>query len=98
MKPEVLNPGDYNSDCSNDLKKRCRRGDPSAQLQVYKLFYKPVFGICMQIVNDRNVAEEIMQESFLLAFENMDSYIDDISISSWINRFIKFALQRKQIC
>lgn len=98
MKPEVTNPQNFNSDCPNDLKKRCRRGDPSAQLQVYKLFYKQVFGICMQIVNDRIVVEELIQETFLLAFENIDSYVDDISFSSWINKFIKYALQRKRIC
>ena len=97
MKPEVTPLQNYNSDCSNDLKKRCRRGDPSAQLQVYKLFYKPVFGICMQIVNDKNVAEEVMQESFLLAFENIDSYIEDISFPSWINNFIKSVIQQRQI-
>ena len=93
MKPEFTNLQNNPSDCPIELIQRCRCGDHSAQLQVYKLFYKPVFIICMQIVNDRVVAEALMQESFLLAFEQINSYIHDISFPSWINKFIYNALK-----
>lgn len=98
MNPEITNLQNSPSDCPFELILGCRRGDHRAQLQVYKLFYKPVFNICRQIVNDPVVAEDVMQESFLLAFEHIDSYIGDKSFSSWINRFIKSALQYKYSC
>ncbi len=86
------------SDCPGDLIQGCRRGDQKAQLQVYKLFYKPVFRNCLQIVSDTVVAEALMHESFLIAFENINSYTGDISFSSWIDKFIKDAFQKVSIC
>ena len=89
MKPQLTNPENRNTYLHDDLLQRCRRGDQKAQLQVYKLYYKPVFNTCIQIVNDPAAAEELMHESFILAFENMNLYIGDISFSSWIKQFIK---------
>jgi DNA-directed RNA polymerase specialized sigma24 family protein len=93
MKPVFTNLQKHPSDCPYELIQRCRSCDQKAQLQVYKLYYKPVFSICMQIVNDPVVAESLMHESFLLAFEQIDTYNGEISFSSWINRFINYAVQ-----
>jgi len=91
MKPQFTNRDDSVSDLPDELVQRCKKGDQRAQLQVYKLYYRPVFSACMQVVNDPATAEELMHESFILAFENMNSYIDGVSFSSWIKRFIKYA-------
>jgi DNA-directed RNA polymerase specialized sigma24 family protein len=90
MKPQTTSLENYSSDLADDLVKRCKTGDQKAQLQVYKLYYRPVFSICMQIVNDPATAEDLMHESFILAFENINSYLGDISFSSWIKTFIKY--------
>jgi DNA-directed RNA polymerase specialized sigma24 family protein len=97
MNSEYTKLRHINPDCPYELIQGCRKGDQKAQLQVYKLYYKPVFSKCMQIVNDPVVAEDIMQESFLIAFENMNSYKGDISFSSWINMFIKDAFKYRHI-
>jgi RNA polymerase sigma-70 factor (ECF subfamily) len=91
MKPQFTNQENRITDLPDELFQRCKKGDHKAQLQVYKLYYKPVFSTCMQIVNDPVVAEDLMHESFILAFENMNMYIGDISFSSWIRQFIKYA-------
>lgn len=93
MKPQFTSLDNNNSDISDELVKRCKKGDQKAQLQVYKLYYRPVFSTCMQIVNDPAKAEDLMHESFILAFENINSYIGDISFSSWIKKFISYELQ-----
>jgi len=97
MKPEFTNLQNKSSDCPYELIQRCRSCDQKAQLQVYKLYYKRVFSICMQIVNDPVVAESLMHESFLMAFEQIQSYNEDISFSSWINKFINYAVQHGHI-
>jgi RNA polymerase sigma-70 factor (ECF subfamily) len=74
----------------NDLIEACKRGDPGAQLQVYKLYYKPVYNICLKIADDPMVAEDIMHESFLSAFENISKYTGEKSFTSWINSFIRY--------
>ena len=92
MKPQSANPGYNISDLPDELLQRCKKGDQKAQLQVYKLCYKPVFSTCMQIVNDPITAEDMMHESFILAFENINSYVGDISFPLWIKKFIWNAL------
>lgn len=93
MKPQFARLDNNKSDISDELVKQCKKGDQKAQLQVYKLCYKPVFSTCMQIVNDPARAEDLMHESFILAFENVNSYIGDISFLSWIKKFIKYELK-----
>jgi hypothetical protein len=96
MKTAFTNGQNNTSDCPYELIQRCMSCDQKAQLQVYKLYYKPVFSICLQIVSDPAAAESLMHESFLLAFEHIDSYKGEISFSSWINKFISYALQQGQ--
>jgi DNA-directed RNA polymerase specialized sigma24 family protein len=91
VKTKITNPQNKVSDYPDELVQKCKKGDHKAQLQVYKLYYRSVFSSCLQLVNDPSVAEDIMHESFFLAFENINSYIGDISFSSWIKKFIKFA-------
>jgi DNA-directed RNA polymerase specialized sigma24 family protein len=93
MKQQFACLDNNNSEISDELVKRCKKGDQKAQLQVYKLCYRPVFSTCMQIVNDPARAEDLMHESFFLAFENINSYIGDISFSSWIKKFITYESQ-----
>ena len=88
MKPQLTSLVNTNSDLADELVKLCKKGDQKAQLQVYKLYYRPVFSTCMQIVNDPATAEDLMHESFIMAFENINSYLGDISFFSWIKKFI----------
>jgi len=89
MTPRNLNSDSASLNPKNDLIEACSRGDHKAQLQIYKLYYKSVYGICLQVVNDPVTAENIMHESFMSAFENISSYCGKISFSSWLNSFIK---------
>jgi DNA-directed RNA polymerase specialized sigma24 family protein len=98
MKPENTHIKYFDPDYPYELIQGCRRGDQKAQLQVYKLYYKKVFSKCMQIVNDPVAAEDLMHESFLIAFENMNSYKGDIIFPAWINLFIKDASRCLNLC
>jgi RNA polymerase sigma-70 factor (ECF subfamily) len=88
MKPQFTNLENNNSELPEELVKRCKKGDQKAQLQIYKLYYKPVFSTCLQIVNNSATAEDLMHESFIQAFENINTYIGDISFLSWLKKFI----------
>ena len=72
-----------------DLIDGCKTGDQKAQFQIYKLYYKSIYGICLQVVNDPVAAEDIMHESFLSAFENISTYCGKTSFWSWLNEFVK---------
>lgn len=67
---------------------QCREGSQKAQFQLYKLYYKSMFSICMRIVNDTMEAEDVMQEAFLNAFRKMDSYKGEVSFGAWLKRIV----------
>jgi RNA polymerase sigma factor (sigma-70 family) len=71
-----------------DLIDACRNGNRAAQLKIYKLYYKAMYNTSLRIVNDTAEAEDIMQESFLQAFQRIDSYTGTGSFGSWLKRIV----------
>jgi len=89
MKAQISNPVPISREAQNSLIEGCKKGDQRSQLQVYKLYYKSVYTICLRAVNDPATAEDIMHESFLSAFEDINSYTGNISFASWLSCYIK---------
>jgi RNA polymerase sigma factor (sigma-70 family) len=71
-----------------DLLDRCKDGDQKAQFQIYKLYYKAMYNTSLRIVNNSMEAEDIMQESFLAAFEKIDMYSGTVSFGAWLKRIV----------
>lgn len=71
-----------------DLLDGCKAGDQRAQFQIYKLYYKAMYNTSLRIVNDTMEAEDIMQESFLSAFEKIDTYSGTVSFGAWLKRIV----------
>lgn len=72
-----------------ELLEGCRKGDHRAQLQIYRLYYKTLFNVCVKIVNDPAEAENIMHEAFLDAFEEIGKYSGTESFDSWLRKFLE---------
>jgi RNA polymerase sigma factor (sigma-70 family) len=71
-----------------DLIDGCITGDQKAQFQIYKLYYKAMYNTSLRIVNDTMEAEDIMQESFLSAFEKIDTYSGTVSFGAWLKKIV----------
>jgi RNA polymerase sigma factor (sigma-70 family) len=71
-----------------DLLDGCKDGDQKAQFQIYKLYYKAMYNTSLRIVNDTMEAEDVMQESFLAAFEKMDTYSGTVSFGAWLKKIV----------
>jgi len=71
-----------------DLLDGCKNGDQKAQFQIYKLYYKAMYNTSLRIVNDSMEAEDIMQESFLSAFEKIDTYSGTVSFGAWLKKIV----------
>jgi len=71
-----------------DLLDACKTGDQKAQFQIYKLYYKAMYNTSLRIVNDTMEAEDIMQESFLSAFEKIDTYSGTVSFGAWLKKIV----------
>jgi RNA polymerase sigma factor (sigma-70 family) len=89
MNTRTSNSDEQFANIHQDLIDGCRRGDQKAQFQIYKLYYKAMYNTSLKIVSDTMEAEDIMQESFLSAFEKIGSYSGTVSFGSWLKRIVQ---------
>jgi RNA polymerase sigma-70 factor (ECF subfamily) len=66
----------------------CKKGNRLAQLEVYNRYQKAMYNVAVRIVKDSPEAEDIMQESFLTAFNKLDTFKGNASFGSWLKRIV----------
>lgn len=66
----------------------CKNGVEKAQLQLYQLYFKAMFNTAFRIVKEDALAEDIMQESFIAAFEKLDQYKAEVSFGAWLKKIV----------
>ena len=66
----------------------CKSGDQKAQFQIYKLYFKAMYNTSLRIVGDTMEAEDVMQESFLSAFEKIETYSGTVSFGAWLKKIV----------
>ncbi|MGE5395076.1 MAG: RNA polymerase sigma factor [Candidatus Saccharibacteria bacterium] len=71
-----------------ELINRCRKGDTKAQFELYKVYYKPMYNVCLRMVGNAVEAEDVMQEAFLKAFTKIDTYEGVVSFGAWLKRIV----------
>lgn len=67
---------------------RCREGDRQAYHQLYKLYSRAMYNVGYRIVNDSDEAKDVLQDSFISAFNSLDSYRGDASFGAWLKRIV----------
>jgi len=70
------------------LLQRCKNGEQSAQFEIYKLYYKAMFNTSIRILNDSFEAEDVMQESFLVAFTKLSTFKGEVTFGAWLKRIV----------
>ncbi|MBK7710706.1 MAG: sigma-70 family RNA polymerase sigma factor [Bacteroidales bacterium] len=89
MKTDVLDPKAQAVNSNKELIDALRTGNQKAQFQIYKIYYKAMYNISLRIVNDPMEAEDIMQESFLSAFEEIGKYSGTVSFGAWLKSIVR---------
>lgn len=70
------------------LIKACINGDRSAQYALYKQYSRAMYNICYRITNDPDDAEDVLQEAFLSAFRNLQSFKGESSFGAWLKKIV----------
>jgi RNA polymerase sigma-70 factor (ECF subfamily) len=73
---------------SLDLLSRCRSGENAAFKQLYERYAKAMLNASMRIVNDSGQAEDILQDSFIKAFQNLSKFEAEPAFASWLKRVV----------
>ena len=66
----------------------CKKGDVRAQYQLYSLYSRAMYNICYRMTNQREEAEDMLQESFTYAFSRLGSFRFESSFGAWLKRIV----------
>lgn len=66
----------------------CRNGEVKAQFMLYKQYSKAMYNIAIRFLNNKMDAEDILQESFVTAFERLSDLSSDNAFASWLKRIV----------
>jgi len=75
-------------DIHREIIELSKEGNPRAQFQLYKLYSKAMFNICMRMLNNKEEAEDLLQDSFTDAFMKLGSFRYDSSFGAWLKRIV----------
>ena len=71
-----------------DLIEACIKGERSAQRELYDLFSKKMYVVCLRYTKSQQEAEDVLQESFIKVFKNIKGYRGDSRLDYWIKRVV----------
>jgi RNA polymerase sigma-70 factor, ECF subfamily len=69
---------------SEDLIRRARTGDHDAFRLIFERYARPVLSFIYDLVGHRDLAEELVQETFVRAYKGLKNIHDDTKLSSWL--------------
>ncbi|MDX2445028.1 MAG: RNA polymerase sigma factor [Bacteroidales bacterium] len=73
---------------NNPLIERCKQGDIKAQFLLYKQYSTSMYNIAIRFLNNKMDAEDILQESFITAFNKLVDLKSDASFGTWLKRIV----------
>jgi len=75
-------------DLSDELIEKCKAGDSRSQYRLYKTYSRAMYNICIRMVPNVEEAEDLLQESFISAFNNLRKFRKESSFGTWLKRIV----------
>lgn len=72
----------------DELVERCRKGDKQAFYEVYHRYAKRMLNSSMRILNNPADAADMVQESFAIAFDRLETFTYKSSFKAWLIRIV----------
>ena len=71
-----------------ELVERCKKGERKAQTLLYKTYSHKMLGICFRFVSDRQIAQDLMHDGFILIFSSLGSLRHPEKLENWMSRIM----------
>lgn len=85
----VSNMNAMNSDINlNRMWEGCLQNDRKQQEALYRALAPKMLAVCMRYANDKDEAQDILQEGFIKMFNNVHKYRGDGNLEGWIRRIM----------
>lgn len=66
----------------------CVKGDRLAQRNLYDIFSKRMYVVCLRYTKSQQEAEDVLQDSFIKIFKNLKGYRGESRLDYWIKRIV----------
>jgi RNA polymerase sigma-70 factor (ECF subfamily) len=70
------------------LIEECRKGNIKAQFRLYDQYSKAMFNLALRMLNNREDAEDILQEAFIECFRNIDTFRFESTFGAWLKKIL----------
>jgi RNA polymerase sigma-70 factor (ECF subfamily) len=68
--------------------RRAIDGDESSYKALYSKYAKAMYNICLRLLNNNEDAEDVLQESFIIAFKKLRELKDPSTFGGWLRRIV----------
>jgi RNA polymerase sigma factor (sigma-70 family) len=66
----------------------CKKNHPKAQEQLYQLFAKKFFGVCLKYSRNYDDAQDNLQDGFIIIFKKIEQFTGKGSFEGWAKRIL----------
>lgn len=70
------------------LIEECKNGSSRAQFRLYNQYSKAMFNLAYRMTNNREDAEDILQEAFIECFRNISSFRFESTFGAWLKKIL----------
>src|SRR5437016_295778 len=67
-----------------DVVALAQQGRDAAYRELIRRYERPVFSLVLRMVRDRELAEDLTQDTFVKVLQNIDRYRSEFKFSSWL--------------
>lgn len=71
-----------------ELVEQCKANNRKAQLKLYKQYCDGMFCVAMRFLKNADDAEDVLQESFIKAFQKIEQYSGEVTFGAWLKRIV----------
>ncbi len=70
------------------LVEQCKKGRAGSQYELYALYVDAMYNVGFRFLGNKEDAEDIVQDSFVDAFKNLDKFKYESSFGAWLKRIV----------
>ena len=71
-----------------DLVAKCKQNDQRAQMQLYDKYCHAMYATAYNFIKQKDIAEDLMQEAFLKAFQKIGNFNGEVSFGAWLKKIV----------
>lgn len=71
-----------------EIVEKCKRGNRRAQFELYRLYSKAMYNVCLRMLRHEHDAEDLLQNSFVDVFTKLHTFKYQSSVGAWIKRIV----------